>query len=162
MLKDFNQAPDLVVDQLTVGSDGVTVVIKNIGGGPVVDGFWVDVYLNPTAPPTYNQPWQKLAAEGLVWGVTQPIPAGGALTLTLGDAFYAPKHSRFSGTIAPGTPVWAQVDSINLNTNYGGVLESHEGNNVTGPVSGPTGAASTVPSVSSQEPLPSDHLLPAR
>ncbi len=67
--------PDLIVERLEVTASGVTVVIKNAGQGAVEDAFWVDVYLDPVTPPGYNQPWQAIAGQGLVWGVTQPIPA---------------------------------------------------------------------------------------
>jgi hypothetical protein len=56
------------------------------------------------------------------------------ITLTFDDAFYRPDMSGFSGSIAPGTLVYAQVDSVNLLTTYGGVLESDEQNNIAGPV----------------------------
>jgi hypothetical protein len=55
-----------------------------------------------------------------------PIPAGDTLTLTIGDPYYSAFHSRFTSSLAAGTPIWAQVDSVNLNTSYGGVLELHE------------------------------------
>lgn len=135
IMNDFALAPDLVVHNLIAGNNAVTVTIKNIGNTPVSDAFWVDVYLNPTPTPTgVNQEWWELAGEGLVWGVTQTIPAGGELALTIGDVYYSTLYSGFSGTIPPGTPVWAQVDSVNLNTTYGGVLEGNEHNNISGPV----------------------------
>jgi hypothetical protein len=73
-----------------------------------------------------NQHWWELAGQGVVWGVTAPIAAGETLTLTVGDPYYSAFHSRFTGSLSPGTPVWAQVDSVNLSTTYGGVLELHE------------------------------------
>ncbi|MFN8454312.1 MAG: S8 family serine peptidase [Anaerolineae bacterium] len=137
---EATMAPDLVIETLTAATGGVTVVIKNVGSAPVTDAFWVDVYLNPNPVLSHvNQTWPHLASEGLVWGVTQPIPVNGTLALTIGDAFYSTFYSRFSGTIAANTPVWAQVDSVNLNSSYGGVLESHEiingsYNNISGPI----------------------------
>jgi hypothetical protein len=127
IVKNWISAPDLVVDNLTAGNNTVTVVIKNIGNAPVTNPFWVDVYLNPNPAPTrVNQHWWELAGQGLVWGVTMPIPAGDTLTLTIGDPYYSAFHSRFTSSLAAGTPIWAQVDSVNLNTSYGGVLELHE------------------------------------
>ncbi len=114
-------APDLIVDSLIAASNVVTVVIKNIGNAPVTDAFWVDVYLDPNPAPTgVNQPWWQLSSQGLVWGVTESIPVSGTLTLISGGRYYSEKHSHFSGTLASGTEVWAQVDSVNLNTSYGG------------------------------------------
>jgi hypothetical protein len=56
-----------------------------------------------------------------------------------------PQYSSSSWSLAPGTPVYAQVDSDNPATNYGFVLERHEKenqpyNNILGPVLS-TGAA---------------------
>ncbi len=56
------------------------------------------------------------------------------ITLTIGDGFYRPDESGFSGSIAPGTLVYAQVDAVNLLNTYSGVLESNEENNIVGPV----------------------------
>jgi hypothetical protein len=163
VMQTFTYGPDLVVSDLIAGSNAVTVTIKNTGNAPVNDAFWVDVYLNPNPPPTgVNQEWWELASEGLVWGVTQTLPAGGELTLTIGDAYYSTLYSGFSGTIPLGTPVWAQVDSVNLNTTYGGALESNETNNISGPVlaaTGPVGAM--VPSATSDaRPIATGNLPP--
>ncbi|MEZ4868529.1 MAG: serine protease [Caldilineaceae bacterium] len=135
---------DLVVEKVNVTSTGVQVVIKNQGTLPVVanQGFWVDVYINPTQPPTQvNEIWNFLSAEGLVWGVdsdTTILQPGQSMTLSIGDKFYMADLSVFSGTIAADAAIYAQVDSANANTNYGGVLENHEAtggayNNIYGP-----------------------------
>jgi hypothetical protein len=126
-------SPDLIMTELIAASDAVTVVIKNVGGSPVIDAFWVDVYIDPVEPLSLNVIWSAIAEQGLAWGITDPIlPAGGELTLTVGDDFYFPTESNFS-SLAPGTPVWVLVDSINLETMFGAVLESDEGNNISGP-----------------------------
>jgi hypothetical protein len=140
IVKDSLSAPDLVVDSLVATSQAVTVTLKNQGNAPVTDGFWVDVYVDPEPPPTgVNQHWRDLASQGLVWGVTTRIPAnGGTLTLSTNDDTYLyPEYSHFSLPLTPGTPIYVQVDSVNLNTDYGGVLEDHEVrggayNNITG------------------------------
>jgi hypothetical protein len=111
-----------------VSSEAVTVVVKNQGGQPVVDAFWVDVYINPALPPTQvNQQWHALGAEGLVWGIVTPaipLAPGQALTLTLSDAYYAgPPTTQVSWPLRPGSAIYAQVDSVNFATNYGNVLE---------------------------------------
>lgn len=135
--------PDLVVDELTVSGDGVTVVIANVGERAVVDPFWVDVYIDPSpAPKAPNQIWPLVAEEGLAWGITDdalPLQPGASLILTIGDAYYVPDASSFSGVIVAGTPLYAQVDSAHMGTDHGAVLEAHEAdgapyNNVVGPV----------------------------
>jgi hypothetical protein len=121
-------APDLIINELLAVSDAITVVIRNQGNSPVVDAFWVDVYLNPNPVPNQvNQHWQDLGSQGLVWGVTTvPITPGEVLTLTLTSNTYRPDFSNFVPPLGAGTVVYGQVDSINLNTTFGGVLEDHE------------------------------------
>lgn len=135
--------PDLVVEQLSATAESVQLTLVNRGSGSVTDEFWVDVYVAPTPPPTgVNRVWTDLATEGLVWGVTAsalPILPGQAITLTVGDAYYSPQHSTFSGELRPDVPLYAQVDSFNSATSYGAVLEIHEKagdpyNNITGPL----------------------------
>jgi hypothetical protein len=153
----------LVVEQLVASSNAITVVIKNIGGLAVVDAFWVDVYLNPNPVPTMvNQQWFDVGSEGLVWGVMAPalpLAPTQSLTLTLNDASYVPQLSNFGPPLAPGTPVYAQVDAVNLLTTYGGVLESHAisggaYNNISGTLSisgSVTLPSSSVPTFSAVE-----------
>jgi hypothetical protein len=122
--------PDLVVDQISITSTGIQVVIRNQGSAPAKEAFWVDVYINPTTAPTkVNQIWQMLGGQGAVWGVTAgalPIAPGGILTLTLGDTYYRPDLSNVPQSLAPGTRIFAQADSANAMTTYGAVLEIHE------------------------------------
>jgi subtilisin-like proprotein convertase family protein/archaellum component FlaG (FlaF/FlaG flagellin family) len=133
--------PDLIVENLTVTANNVQVVIKNQGEATVNDEFWVDVYIDPDPPPTaVNQIWNDIASEGLVWGVTADLRPGEVLTLTIGDAYYQAAYSHVHWPLPIGIPVYAQVDSSNANTLYGGVLEMHEViggayNNIAGPVS---------------------------
>jgi hypothetical protein len=161
--------PDLVVERLLVAPNGVQVTIKNQGTRAVTSGFWVDVYLNPSSPPTQvNQPWWSLSSEGLVWGVSGaalPLQPGQSLTLTINDSYYQPAYSTFSESIPAGTPVYAQVDSANLNSSYGGVLESHEVsgapyNNIAGPAFPGQQAMETVEAAERNIPRPG--ALPAR
>jgi hypothetical protein len=123
---------DLVVTDLILAGGAVSVMVQNQGAGPTPDDFWLDVYVNPSEPPSLNRTWQLIAGQGLAWGVTDPIPAGGSLTLTIGDAYYDASESDFSGLVE-GDVVWAQVDSVNLATTYGNVLEEDEANNIYGP-----------------------------
>jgi hypothetical protein len=128
--KSALNAPDLIVQSITATPNNIQIVIKNQGNAAVVDDFWVDVYVNPSPVPTHvNQTWQMLSSQGLVWGVRSPalpLAPNATLTLTMGDAYYFPLLSKFIGNLALGTPVYAQVDSANTNTTYGGVLENHE------------------------------------
>ena len=181
--------PDLIVQEVQATENIVQIAIKNQGTAaiPAENGFWVDMYIDPSMPPTKpNEIWNFLANEGLVWGVdgdVLPMEPGEVITLTLGDALYWPDLSKFSGSLPPGTPVYVQVDSANTNTTYGGVLESHEAsggayNNVAGPIpveaaaarqtfylpllttEGTAGAAEV--SEPTGEPEPEIHMLPSR
>jgi hypothetical protein len=138
------KGPDLVVESLTTTDKDVRLVIKNQGSTPVPDDFWVDVYINPSTPPTaVNETFDLMGQQGLVWGVRgnarRALVPGGSITLRLGDAYYDPEISVYAGVLAPGTPLYAQVDSFNPATSYGTVLETHEMNggpynNIYGPV----------------------------
>ncbi len=131
VMRNYVSAPDLIVEDIIATPNNVQVVIKNWGNAPVQNDFWVDVYIAPHTEPTgVNQSWDDLGSQGLVWGVTDSaLPAlapGGVITLTVGDAYYWPSHSRVSWPLAVGTTVYAQVDSFNPATTYGAVLENHE------------------------------------
>lgn len=140
------QAPDLVVSRLIATVDEIQVVVKNLGPASVADEFWVDAYLNPNPPPTRaNQTWDQVSQQGAVWGITSdalPLAAGGEITLTVSPAggdYYSPTLSVITWPLPIGTVIYAQVDSANTNTNYGGVLETHEitggpYNNILGPI----------------------------
>ncbi len=145
ILRGFTSGPDLVIDSLSAGSGGPEVVIRNAGNAPVVDAFWVDVYFNPTETPGLNKTWPMIAPAGAVWGVTQTLAPDEELTLTVGGAYY--DAGRSSASFPAGAQVYGYVDSVNQATNYGGVLEIDETNNLAGPVAstaevaGPLGAA---------------------
>ncbi len=135
-------APDLVARSLTANTNGVVVVVENRGDAPVVNSFWVDVYIDPHPIPGHvNQTWDQVSKQGLVWGVrgdALPIDVGGAITLTVGDDYYWPDRTLVSWPLTLGLPVYVQVDSANVDTFYGGVPEIHEilgteYNNVHGP-----------------------------
>jgi uncharacterized protein YegL len=168
--------PDLVVQDLIVTATGVEVIIKNLGPGPVLpeNDFWVDVYIAPDTPPTgANDIWEFMGKTGLVWGVTAlPVlqndtvmQPGETRSLFLHSPHYWPSLSNFSGTIPPGTAVYAQVDSANAETNYGGVREVHEVNggtynNIFGPVSAPNVGSSLAQTSKFYLPLISDAAQP--
>lgn len=120
--------PDLVIKSLVATKDSNFIVtIKNTGDAPVREVFWVDLYVNPQPVPTrVDQHWKQIAEEGLVWIVTKPLGVNEELTLTVADPYFSGVNSQVSGFLSAGTPIYAQVDSIKLNGNFGGVLEYHE------------------------------------
>jgi hypothetical protein len=143
-----------VVQHIVVAPGRLQVVIANVGNAPVPDDFdhefWVDLYVNPSHEPAYNEIWPLVAEHGAVWGITWsgspysppdparqalPLEPGEAFTLTTGGDYYWPIYSDVAWPLAAGTVIYAQVDSANTATTYGAVLEGDEGNNVGGPVS---------------------------
>ncbi|MFP4393953.1 MAG: Ig-like domain-containing protein [Anaerolineales bacterium] len=138
--QNFIPAPDLVVVSITATPDQIRVVIQNRGAQAVADNFWVDAYVDPhPIPQKPNDVWGFLCKEGLAWGVDGGLAPGEMLMLLVGDEHYSEEDSNFIGGLAEGTPIYAQVDSANIATAYGGVLESHEilgtaYNNIFGPV----------------------------
>jgi hypothetical protein len=169
ILKNFVTAPDLVVESLSAGGSGVTVVIKNIGTGPVADAFWVDVYFNPNQTPSLNKRWEDIAPAGVVWGVSgaglSQLTPGGSLTLTSGDAFYFPQFSS-TPPLPVGATVFVLPDSVDFNTSYGAVQESNEANNLFGPVISTANSglprAQPAPETAGQTESPSLEGLPVR
>lgn len=135
-----NASPDLVVEGVSAGLGFAIVTIRNVGTRPT-SPFWVDLYVDPNPVPIQvNQIWNDGRTKyGLVWGVGDPVGAGESLTLTIGDQYYWPLFSRVENNLPVGTPIYVQVDSANIETSYGGVLELHEiigdpYNNIFGPV----------------------------
>jgi hypothetical protein len=143
-------APDLVVERIVAAGSQVQVVIRNRGNAAVAasDEFWVDLYINPSHAPAYNETWPLLGSRGATWGVTAPalpLAAGGVFTLTTGGDYYWPTKSHIVWPLAAGTAVYAQVDSANAATAYGAVPESDESNNVGGPVAATAARAARSP-----------------
>ena len=132
VLQNAATAPDLIVQSIRASGGGITVVIRNIGTAAVTDDFWVDLYVNPNPPPTgVNQIWSDgRSAQGAVWGVTASafpsLAPGGSLTLTLNGTYYAAEYSNISGPLPADAVLYAQADSANELTTYGGILEGHE------------------------------------
>lgn len=168
---NISAVPDLIVRSLKASSIAVTVTISNIGSAPVVDEFWVDLYVDPHPAPTgANQVWNDgRSTQGVAWGITAPalpMQPGDVLTLTLNSPYYWAAFSHLVD-IAPDTPVYAQVDSANTNTSHGGVLETHEiiegpYNNILGPVLSSSSAAGQTPLTLEDQQLSRLHLLPSR
>ncbi len=142
VFKNAVQLPDLVIEDITTTSSAITVTLRNQGLAATTVSFWVDVYFNPVQPPSLNQPWENIAPAGAVWGVTTIIPAGDALTLTVGDNYY--NSTASSSGFPSGAQVYGYVDSINYLTNYGSVLEQNEANNLFGPITGSSGVTTLI------------------
>lgn len=154
-----DRLPDLIVESLAASTDAMTVTLRNVGEAPVTDAFWVDVYVNPEQTLTVNRPWHTIAGNGAVWGVTQSIAPGAALTLTLGDPFYSTFYSG-KDPFPVGGVVYALADSVDFSHVYGAVLESSEENNLFGPVQvTPGGPTIVIPTASGVGLHP---MLPAR
>lgn len=174
MLNNVTMAPDLVVTNVSASSSQVEVTIENQGNAATSSGFWVDFYVNPNPVPTSEgQVWQDVGDEGIVWGVSVPLLPGEALTLiysTDADApnlYYSAANSHFTGTLAAGTPVYAQVDSAHLGTTYGGVLELHEilggaYNNVSDPFFATAPGTPVGTAVSATPAQPGAYAMPQR
>jgi hypothetical protein len=133
----------------------VTVTVTNQGTGPTV-GFWVDLYINPAAPPTAaNMTWNTTCAlspcYGIAWYVPGPLAPGASITLS--SASGMPGYTIWPGYFAAGTTdLYVYVDSWNPSAATGAVLEANETNNsdhiggltVTGPNPAFRGAPATV------------------
>ncbi len=130
---DESVGPDLVVDRLVATTQGITVTIRNAGNEAVVDSFWVDVYCDPSDTPPVNEPWPHLSAQGVAWGVTLLLGAGQPLTLTVGASYFAADYSSHP-PFPVGANVYALVDSVDFSSSDGAVIETHEQNNLKGPI----------------------------
>lgn len=123
--------PDLVVQSIEMRGDDVIVAVRNIGNQPVVNAFWVDLYVNPMPPPTrLNDIWADgRSAQGMVWGVSDsalPIQPGGVVSLSVRSPYLYADLSRM-GHIAKGTAIYVQVDSAStVDLVNGAVRERHE------------------------------------
>ncbi|MEM7033239.1 MAG: choice-of-anchor Q domain-containing protein [Chloroflexota bacterium] len=124
--------PDLIIEALLATRDHVTVTIRNQGTQATMDDFWVDVYFNPNQIPTLNQPWQKIAEAGAHWGVTTRLAPNERLTLIIDGPYFVNKSQ---GAFPISSQVYGYVDSININTTYGNILEGNEENNLSQPIS---------------------------
>ena len=147
VLRDYDARADLVVLAVTVDPahpDALQVQIAN-RGRDVARNFWVDVFLDPATPPNVNQTCIDLRCTyQSVWYV-DALPAGGQLTLTLGDAFYQPAWSQWphGGYSAGAHTLWAYVDSWGGPNPWGSVSETAEDNNRFGLVTFNGGRMST-------------------
>jgi PKD repeat protein len=150
--KDFGLLPDLVCNDLSIEPPDptsgqvvlITVQMQNQGKLDA-DGFWVDLYINPTTPPAPGNlfPWQDVCdpsfCQGLAWRISNtPLSPGVSRNLiSINGNYhpdgYDPANSNWTGSLPAGTyDLYAYVDSIDnpvLKNTDGAVLESDEANN---------------------------------
>ncbi|HQH37382.1 MAG TPA: hypothetical protein PLH19_02455 [Anaerolineae bacterium] len=137
VLRAYDLRPDLVITAVTVdpaNPGALQVQIANRGLSAAHD-FWVDVFLDPTAPPAVNQTCIELGCVyQAVWYVDE-LPAGDSLTLMPGDIHYTPIWSQWPQPAYPGGAhtLWAYVDSWGPPNPWGSVLETSEDNNRSAP-----------------------------
>lgn len=140
------QQPDLVgtlaiqpdQDTFTVGEPVVfTVTITNNGTAPTTTGFWVDLFINPTTPPTPDLlplRWAQTCAEpdycfGVAWGVDEVLQPGQSIILTSEATSYNEEFTRWPGWLASGpTDLYLYVDNWGEQA-PGAILELDETNN---------------------------------
>jgi hypothetical protein len=136
-LRAYDARPDLWVQDLFVDPNdpgALTVTVVNTGESAARD-VWVDLYLDPEAPPEVNQPWTTLCFPyGAAWVIGR-IPAGETVTLSIDDVWYNAEQSRWPDAYPGGAhAIWAYVDSWGDPHPWGGVQETDETNNRYGPV----------------------------
>lgn len=155
---------DLVCDSLTASlnpsaDEGVYIEVQISNQGPVaVDGFWVDLYVNPTDVPTTGHllRWEDACggtspcATGIAWGIGDNPnellkPQEKRTLVSVSSQFhpdgYDPAHTVWSGSLPAGDyAFYAYVDSIEnreLDPDQkvdGAIEETDETNNRCGPV----------------------------
>ncbi len=162
----------MIITHLVATPNNITLTIKNQGNAPVPDPFWIDAYINPhTVPTEVNQTWELLASQGLVWGIERSslseLAPGGTLTLTVGDMYYWEIYSEITWPLPEGAIIYAQVDSVNTETDYGAVQESHEiingtYNNIIGPIYSTARAATSIHTPRDEPMHRGDSHLPGR
>ncbi len=125
----------------------IVIAVANYGTEPIEDEFWVDLYIEPDFAPTGpNQRWQDLCYYGAQWGITAdylPLDPGeyvllstsaitvtGAVDTNVPEYFIpqiiAPTASRIPSLFGPTLDLYVQVDSVDMRTDHGAVLEYHE------------------------------------
>jgi hypothetical protein len=146
--------PDLVITGISLVPSKTTfaageqvevrVTVTNQGSA-ATGSFWLDLYINPSSPPTAaNQIWNTRCGLtpcfGMAWEVTSGLAPGQSITLS--SLSLPPGYSVWPGYFAAGTSdLYAYVDSYNPGIVDGAVAESNEANNraelhglrVTGP-----------------------------
>jgi uncharacterized repeat protein (TIGR01451 family) len=134
--------PDLIVSRLELSSAKTTfmagepvelkVTVTNTGDA-AASPFWVDLYMNPSSPPTAaNEPWNTrcgmMPCFGMAWRVVDGLAPGASITLTSKDL--STGYSSWPGWFAAGTTdLYVYADSYNPGVAFGAVAEGDETNN---------------------------------
>lgn len=112
----------------------ITAIVTNQGGTPA-DPFWVDFYINPSTPPSRaNMTWNALCeldpCFGIAWAVTKSLAPGESVMLVSTLDSFAPANTIWPGWFVAGTSdLYLYIDSFNLASANGDVVESDETNN---------------------------------
>jgi hypothetical protein len=138
--------PDLVVESIVAGPQqdlagspiGITVTIRNDGAADAVNGFWVELFVDPHDIPTVNSVVLP-QRQGALWYVSD-LSASTAMSLTLEGVDH--RYSNLDGRFSSGRhQLYAIVDAYNTHGNAGLVAEEDESNNVLGPLQVEMGGA---------------------
>jgi hypothetical protein len=110
----------------------VLVTVTN-RGDTAADPFWVDLYINPSAPPTAsNQAWDQRCGMNPCFGIALPVAMRLApgQSVTLSSRSATSDYSYWLGWFASGTTdLYAYVDSWKSGSSIGAVDERDETNN---------------------------------
>jgi uncharacterized repeat protein (TIGR01451 family) len=119
ILRNFSPGPDLAVTSVEAGSNGVKVVVKNVGNSVAsprngLSGYWVDFYLKPSPlPRKVNDTWDNgFANTGVAWLYTGP-------DLAPGDEVILTCTVPSSGVVCGGNPYVRYTFNGDTITNYG-------------------------------------------
>ncbi|NJM04946.1 PKD domain-containing protein [Candidatus Gracilibacteria bacterium] len=136
------KAADLVVTRFTVnpaqpqaGKPAEVIVEITNQGETAAAPFWVDFYINPSAPPTQaGQIWNERCTlspcYGIAWAVSQGLQPGEKIVLRSTPDSYDAGSTNWPGYFASGTrSLYVYVDSWNGSDPAGNVEESDETNN---------------------------------
>jgi uncharacterized repeat protein (TIGR01451 family) len=108
------------------------VTVQNQGSA-AAGAFWVDLYINPSTPPTAaNQTWNTRCALtpcfGMAWEVAGGLAPGQSITLS--SLSLPPGYSVWPGSFAAGSSdLYVYADSYSPGVVAGAVAESGEANN---------------------------------
>jgi hypothetical protein len=136
LVRGYDARPDLVVEVARVSPDDPSDLVLRVSnrGHSSARGFWVDLYFDPSAPPTANQPWPALCdTYGAAWQVAE-LAAGESVELTIDGAGYSSDDSQWPEAAYPAGDheLWAYVDTWS-DAPWGWVQEADETNNRAGP-----------------------------
>ncbi|MEM7028681.1 MAG: PKD domain-containing protein [Chloroflexota bacterium] len=150
LANNYKPKPDLLTCSINVKPENpdandiidVSVVISTTKA--FTESLWTELYINPPGPVELNMPWGTNCDEpcrGIAWAVDGAamvpntpytlisIPA--TKELLANSIGYSTTHTNWPMILPEGVYQFkALVDSVNLDTDYGAVLEHNEGNNV--------------------------------